>query len=98
MTSRGGEVLTSSYQGLVQIFKYRKIKSRGFGLLDISFRTSFEGYAVGGSGSVYETRDCGGTWRGLKCSVSDNLYSVKFFSTASGFILGNDGILMRYTQ
>jgi photosystem II stability/assembly factor-like uncharacterized protein len=54
-------------------------------------------YACGGSGSLFKSVDGGKSWKRDKATdnVAGNLYAIKFFK-GNGFILGNDGILLRY--
>ena len=63
-----------------------------------SFRTKDEAYACGGSGSLFKSTDGGLTFkrdRGID-QVPANLYAVKFINESQGFVVGNDGILLRY--
>ena len=68
-------------------------------MLDLTAKPSGKQFwIVGGSGSVFYSNDAGKSWkrdRGTD-NVAGNLYNVKFNSDDSGFILGNDGILLRY--
>ncbi len=59
---------------------------------------SKEGYAVGGSGTLLKTEDNGQSWKRDRSTdgVAGNLYAVKFTPGGNGFILGNDGILLRF--
>ena len=61
------------------------------------FRTDTDCYACGGSGSLFKSTDGGKTFKRLKAldQVPGNLYAVNFTSSTQGFILGNDGILLR---
>merc|ERR1712130_793811 len=80
LTTRGGEVLLGDSSGLKEDFSVSKLQSRGFGILDVGFRSKEKGYACGGSGSLYKTEDGGLTWKRDK-SVDDlagNLYTIKF--------------------
>ena len=54
---------------------------------------------MGGSGSVFYSKDAGKSWKRDRGTddVAANLYNVKFHANDNGFILGNDGILLRYT-
>jgi photosystem II stability/assembly factor-like uncharacterized protein len=63
------------------------------------FRTDQECYACGGSGSLFKSTDGGKSFKRLKGldDVPGNLYAVNFNTKSQGFILGNDGILLRYT-
>ncbi|OUS46220.1 photosynthesis system II assembly factor YCF48-domain-containing protein [Ostreococcus tauri] len=100
--TRGGGVFQSQDIGLPEEdseFVEAKIGSRGFGLLDLGSDPKGNTYwAVGGSGSVFYSTDGGKSWkrdRGTD-NVAANLYNVKFQSETQGFILGNDGVLLRY--
>ncbi len=72
--------------------------SRGFGVLDISFRGDGTGYACGGSGSLFKTTDGGKSWKRDRSTddLAGNLYAIKFGEGGNGFVLGNDAILLRY--
>jgi photosystem II stability/assembly factor-like uncharacterized protein len=98
LTSRGGEVLLGNTQGITENFTTTKLQSRGFGILDVNFRSSDVAYACGGSGSLYKSGDGGQTWKRDKSAddIAGNLYAIKFFSDKVGFILGNDAILLRF--
>lgn len=73
------------------------MQTRGFGLLDLGYKNEVEAWAAGGSGALLKTTDGGKTW--VRDRVADNLaanlYNVKFLN-GNGFILGNDGVLLRY--
>lgn len=62
------------------------------------YRTDSECYACGGSGSLFKSTDNGRSFKRLKGldKVPGNLYAVTFTTQDQGFILGNDGILLRY--
>ena len=53
---------------------------------------------MGGSGTLLKTEDLGQSWKRDRSTdgVAGNLYAVKFTPGGAGFILGNDGILLRY--
>ncbi|KAJ4877483.1 Photosynthesis system II assembly factor Ycf48/Hcf136-like domain protein [Raphanus sativus] len=60
-----------------------------------------EAWAVGGSGILLRTRNGGKslvmeTVRKAADSIVANLYAVKFVDDKKGFVLGNDGVLLRY--
>ena len=100
--TRGGGIYFSNTDQLPEEdddFSEGTIGSRGFGLLDLTAKPSGKQFwIVGGSGSVFYSNDQGKSWkrdRGTD-NVAGNLYNVKFNSDDSGFILGNDGILLRY--
>lgn len=98
VSTRGGDVLIATEQGVSDKFENRKIPSRGFGILDVGFRDKDTGYACGGSGSLFKTTDGGRSWKRDKATdngVAGNLYAVKWTPGGGGFVLGNDAILLR---
>jgi len=99
LTNRGGGLYVATKDGLADTdeFSSMNIESRGFGILDVGFKDENLGFACGGSGSLFKTTDGGKSWKRVKDvdSVAGNLYEVRFFGD-KGFVLGNDGILLRY--
>ena len=72
--------------------------STSWGLLDMGYRTETEVWAAGGSGNLLVSRDDGATWekdREVE-EVPSNLYKVVFISPDQGFVLGQNGILLKY--
>ena len=98
ITSRGGDLSISDQPGITESFSASKLGSRGFGLLDVGFRTEEEGFACGGSGTLFYSNDGGKSWKRERAAdgIPGNLYLVKFQSANQGFILGNNKILLRY--
>lgn len=103
LSTRGGDVYfgepaADSSDGA---FDQAKLGSRGFGILDVGFTKGGRlGFACGGSGSLFRTDDGGATWRRDRSAdnVAGNLYAIEFNDAGDGFILGNDGILLRYIR
>ncbi|CAM6105710.1 unnamed protein product [Calypogeia fissa] len=95
---RGGGLFFSKGTGITEDFEEAKITSRGFGILDIGYRTPDEAWAVGGSGTLLRSLDGGKSWVRDKAAddIGANLYTVKFIDPKKGFIIGNDGVLLRY--
>ena len=100
--TRGGGIFFSTTNALPENdddFEEGKIGSRGFGLLDLGAKPNGkEFWIVGGSGSVFYSTDAGKNWKRDRGTddVAANLYNVKFANDKNGFILGNDGVLLRY--
>ena len=69
-----------------------------WGFLDAAFRTPEELWVSGGSGTLYFSPDDGLTW--FKDAdvdqVPSNLYKIVFNTPEQGFILGQNGYLLRY--
>eukprot|EP00271_Cylindrocystis_brebissonii_P014438 TRINITY_DN35796_c0_g1_i1.p1 TRINITY_DN35796_c0_g1~~TRINITY_DN35796_c0_g1_i1.p1 ORF type:complete len:454 (-),score=76.18 TRINITY_DN35796_c0_g1_i1:425-1786(-) len=95
---RGGGLFLSRGTGVTEDFDEVRISSRGFGILDVGYRSADEAWAAGGSGVLLKTRDGGKTWQRDRVAdnVAANLYTVKFVGEKQGFVLGNDGVLLRY--
>ncbi|KAM2459698.1 hypothetical protein PS1_010915 [Malus domestica] len=95
---RGGGLYLSKGTGLTEDFEEVPVQSRGFGILDVGYRSKDEAWAAGGSGILLRTTNGGKTWTRDKAAdnIAANLYSVKFIDDNKGFVLGNDGVLLRY--
>jgi len=81
-------------------FQEADIKTGGYGLTDVGWRTPEEVWAVGGSNIMYVSTD-GGKKFSFDKSANDipgNLYTIKFFKKYGnmGFALGSSGLLLRY--
>ncbi len=105
MTLNGGKLLISPNE--VDLtkdafdFNEADIKTGGYGITDVGYRTEKEVWAVGGSNTMYVSFD-GGKKFGFDKSANDipgNLYNVKFFKQYGnmGWALGSNGLLLRYT-
>ncbi|KAK9115560.1 hypothetical protein Sjap_014507 [Stephania japonica] len=95
---RGGGLYLSRGIGLTEEFEEVPVQSRGFGILDVGYRSKDEAWAAGGSGILLRTTNGGKSWSRDKAAdnIAANLYSVKFIDNKKGFVLGNDGVLLRY--
>jgi len=100
LIARGGELFFGQGEGVTEEFEQRRIGARGFGILDVGFKNDNEVWAAGGSGSLFRSTDGGNSWQRDKefDTLAANLYTVKFMNNGNtGFVLGNDGIMLRYT-
>ncbi|TYH25847.1 hypothetical protein E1A91_A03G182000v1 [Gossypium mustelinum] len=95
---RGGGLFLSKGTGISEDFEEVPVQSRGFGILDVGYRSEEEAWAAGGSGILLRTTNGGKNWTRDKAAdnIAANLYSVKFINDKKGFVLGNDGVLLRY--
>lgn len=105
MTLNGGKLLINSQDVDLSKdafeFVEADIKTGGYGLTDVGYRTDDEVWAVGGSNTMYVSFD-GGKKFSFDKSANDipgNLYNVKFFKEYGnmGWALGSNGLLLRYT-
>ncbi len=72
--------------------------STSWGLLDLAYRTPEELWVAGGSGNLLVSADNGQNWQKDRAieSVPSNLYKIVFVNSEKGFVLGQDGILLKY--
>lgn len=104
MTLNGGKLLISP-EGVdltadTLDMNEANIKTGGYGITDVAWRTPNEVWAVGGSNTMYVSQD-GGKNFSFDKSANDlpgNLYNVKFFKefNNAGWALGSNGLLLRY--
>jgi len=75
------------------------IKTGGYGIIDLAWKNEKEIWAVGGGGTMYVSNDGGKTFKfdNSADDIPGNLYQIKFMNEKSGFVLGSDGVLLRYT-
>jgi len=104
MTLNGGKLLISPKDVDLQKeetdFVEANIKTGGYGITDVAWRSNDEVWAVGGSNTMYVSMDGGKNFSFDKSANSfpGNLYNVKFFKDFGnmGFALGSNGILLKY--
>jgi photosystem II stability/assembly factor-like uncharacterized protein len=101
LITRGGGIFLSKGTGVPENdddYDEAKVGSRGFGILDIGFRSANDAWAAGGSGSLFVSTDGGASWKRDRGTddVPGNLYDVSFQPDGKGFVLGNEGVLLRY--
>lgn len=81
-------------------FKESNIKTGGYGITDVAWRTKDEVWAVGGSNTMYVSFDNGKNFSFDKSAnkIPGNLYNVKFFKEFdnAGWALGSNGLLLKY--
>lgn len=96
LTTKAGDLFFLQGDG-DGVAEQSKLGSRGFGVLDVTFMENGLAYACGGSGSLFKSTDGGKSWKRDRNTddLAANLYEIKF-TGKSGFVLGNDGVLLRY--
>lgn len=102
LCTRGGSIFYGKSDSIPETdtdFEEQKVGSRGFGILDIGYRSDSEAYASGGSGSLFASSDGGATWKRDRSAddLPGNLYAVKFPDPKHGFVLGSNSILLKYS-
>jgi len=81
-------------------FVEAEIKTGGYGITDVAWRPNGEIWAVGGSNTIYVSRDGGKkfSFDNSANKIPGNLYNVKFFEdNKTGWALGSNGVLLRFT-
>lgn len=99
MLARGGQLQFSSLEDKESWdeAQYPDIKA-SWGLLDLAYRTPDEVWLAGGGGNLLCSFDGGKTWqkdREIE-DVPSNLYKIVFVTPEQGFIIGQEGILLKY--
>jgi photosystem II stability/assembly factor-like uncharacterized protein len=102
MSTRGGGLSFTTDVDLDSVnsfeFQNSDIKTGGYGILDVAYKSSNELWAACGGGNLYKSLDGGKTWSkdNETGKIPGNLYKIKFFGTKQGFVLGSNGILLKY--
>lgn len=109
MLARGGQLQFSTPDGLSSSEDSEQASwekptypqpRAGWGLLDLAYRTSEELWITGGSGELLCSVDGGQTWQQDRDveDVPANLYKVLFLDADRGFVLGQRGTLLKYSN
>ena len=71
-----------------------------WGFLDAAYQNPEELWVSGGSGTLYYSPDAGLTWyKDVDVNeIPSNLYRIVFNTPEQGFILGQNGYLLRYAK
>lgn len=99
LIARGGQI---QFNNLENPEEWEDIQypefSTSWGLLDLAYRTPNEIWVSGGSGNLLCSFDGGKTWQKDREveEVPANFYKIVFLSPEQGFVIGNDGILLKY--
>lgn len=101
MTLNGGKLLVadSGVDLSSEEFPFTEanIKTGGYGITDVAWRTENEVWAVGGSNTMFVSKDNGKSFSFDKSAndIPGNLYNVKFLESG-GWALGSNGLLLKY--
>ncbi len=101
MLARGGQIqFTSPENSEEWTDPINPEFATSWGLLDLAYRTPDEVWVAGGSGNLLLSRDGGKTWEKDRFveDVPSNFYRIKFFGTEKGFIIGQQGTLLKYVS
>lgn len=101
MIARGGQLQFTDPANPQEWLEPIKPESTvSWGLLDLAYRTPDELWVSGGSGNLLRSVDGGKTWQKDKEveDVAANFYRVIFFNPEQGFILGQNGTLLKYNS
>lgn len=99
LLARGGVVQLSSADQVDDWQEPSYPDSRnGWGLLDLAYRTPNELWVAGGSGNLFVSKDGGATWAKDQAleNIPSNFYNVAFSDPQTGFVLGQQGIVLKY--
>jgi photosystem II stability/assembly factor-like uncharacterized protein len=98
MLARGGQVQFSTAGNTTWEKPINPELATSWGLLDLAYRTPDELWVTGGSGNLIRSLDGGKTWQKDEAmeNVPSNLYKIVFLDPDHGFIIGQQGILLRY--
>lgn len=99
MLARGGQVQFTKSTNIDEWEEAQNPEAAtSWGLLDLAYRTPNELWITGGSGNLLCSLDGGKTWLKDRTveDVPSNLYKIVFASPDQGFILGQQGTVLRY--
>ena len=99
MLARGGKLQFSSLEDKESWEEPQyPDRSGSWGLLDLAYRTPDEVWLAGGGGNLLCSFDGGKTWQKDREveNVPSNLYKIVFFTPEQGFIIGQEGVLLKY--
>jgi photosystem II stability/assembly factor-like uncharacterized protein len=100
LLARGGQLqFSSSLDGEDWGDAIAPQSKSSWGLLDLSYRTEDEVWVAGGSGNLLVSHDNGQTWEKDVAieNIPANLYKIVFLKTDKGFVLGQNGVLLKYS-
>jgi photosystem II stability/assembly factor-like uncharacterized protein len=101
MTLNGGKLLVTDTSVDLSSeefpFTEANIKTGGYGITDVAWRTENEVWAVGGSNTMFMSTDNGKSFSFDKSAndIPGNLYNVKFLESG-GWALGSSGLLLKF--
>jgi len=72
-----------------------QVLNSGISLQELYFIDDTLGYAMGNSGRLYKTTNQGINWQLIETGTTRTLYKMWFTPDGTGFIVGDDGIILR---
>lgn len=74
---------------------WSQVLNSGISLQELYFIDDTLGYAMGNSGRLYKTTNQGINWQLIETGTTRTLYKMWFTPDGTGFIVGDDGIILR---
>lgn len=99
MLERGGQIQFSDAENWEEWLEpFNPDRAASWGLLDLAYRTPDEIWVAGGGGNLLCSFDGGLTWQKDRAvdDVPATFYKIVFMTPEQGFIIGQNGALLKY--
>jgi len=74
---------------------WSQIKNTGTSLYDLTFSDDTTAYTIGHNGAIYKSIDAGTTWFQIESPTQRSLRAIWFTPDGTGYIVGQDGMILR---